>query len=94
MAEVCRCPGGSTVEEQVSHQLAHLWFGDVVTLRWWDTLFAERPSRELFADLLAKSAEGTVTEADIVAYKTAARGEHVPDQLFSKMMAHLRSQPK
>lgn len=28
-----------TVTEIISHELAHQWFGDLVTLAWWDDLW-------------------------------------------------------
>ena len=31
--------------ETVLHELAHMWFGDLVTMRWWDDLWLTRASR-------------------------------------------------
>ncbi len=37
------------VTEVVAHELAHMWFGDLVTMRWWDNLWLN----ESFATLMA-----------------------------------------
>jgi aminopeptidase N len=41
----------------VAHEMAHMWFGNLVTLRWWDDLWLA----EAFADLLAFDAVATAT---------------------------------
>ncbi len=31
--------GARRVAEVISHEIAHMWFGDLVTMRWWDGLW-------------------------------------------------------
>ena len=42
----------------VLHELAHMWFGDLVTMRWWDDLWLN----ESFAEYVGTYAAATVTQ--------------------------------
>ncbi|WP_417219311.1 aminopeptidase N [Arthrobacter sp.] len=44
------------------HEMAHMWFGDLVTMRWWDDLWL----KESFADFI-----GTLAVAEATAFETA-----------------------
>ena len=46
----------------VAHEMAHMWFGDLVTMRWWDDLWLN----ESFADYL-----GVRVTADATRYREA-----------------------
>ncbi|MDQ4212594.1 aminopeptidase N [Microbacterium capsulatum] len=40
------------------HEMAHMWFGDLVTMRWWDDLWL----KESFADYMGSHASAAATE--------------------------------
>ncbi|GGK39364.1 aminopeptidase N [Micrococcus flavus] len=44
----------------VLHEMAHMWFGDLVTMRWWDDLWL----KESFADLMGTLAVDEATDFD------------------------------
>ena len=55
--------GASTVAQRearantILHEMAHMWFGDLVTMRWWDDLWL----KESFADYMGAHATAAVT---------------------------------
>ncbi|GAA2919150.1 aminopeptidase N [Microbacterium keratanolyticum] len=42
----------------ILHEMAHMWFGDLVTMRWWDDLWL----KESFADYMGSHASAAATE--------------------------------
>ena len=51
-------PPATTGSEVILHELAHMWFGDLVTMRWWDDLWL----KESFATWSSNFAVGELTD--------------------------------
>ncbi|MFW3170275.1 aminopeptidase N [Geodermatophilus sp. CPCC 206100] len=68
--------------ETVLHELAHMWFGDLVTMRWWDDLWLN----ESFATYISTLCQAEATEYT-TAWTTFANSEkawaYAQDQLPS-----------
>ncbi|WP_091112483.1 aminopeptidase N [Geodermatophilus dictyosporus] len=68
--------------ETVLHELAHMWFGDLVTMRWWDDLWLN----ESFATYISTLCQAEATEYT-TAWTTFANAEkawaYAQDQLSS-----------
>ncbi|NLS08709.1 aminopeptidase N [Nesterenkonia sp. MY13] len=64
----------------VMHEMAHMWFGDLVTMKWWDDLWL----KESFADYMGSFAvdEATDFETAWVAFANGRKAwAYVQDQL-------------
>ncbi len=47
-------------DNTIAHEMAHMWFGDLVTMRWWDDLWLN----ESFAEYMAYRTMGDAAGAD------------------------------
>jgi aminopeptidase N len=73
---------GSIRADLILHEMAHMWFGDLVTMRWWDDLWLNESFASLMSNLAVDRATG-YTDAWVsflTIYKSMARSE---DQLQS-----------
>ncbi|WP_194398361.1 aminopeptidase N [Microbacterium atlanticum] len=64
----------------ILHEMAHMWFGDLVTMRWWDDLWL----KESFADYMGAHATAAVTRFPDAWVTFAARRKawaYLQDQL-------------
>ncbi|MDN5823013.1 MAG: aminopeptidase N [Micrococcaceae bacterium] len=64
----------------IMHEMAHMWFGDLVTMRWWDDLWL----KESFADFIGTLAVAEATDFDTAWVTFANRRKawaYVQDQL-------------
>ena len=53
----------------VVHEMAHMWFGDLVTMRWWDDLWLN----ESFAEYLAHRVSSEITDLPVYEDFSASR---------------------
>ena len=64
----------------ILHEMAHMWFGDLVTMKWWDDLWL----KESFADFMGSYAVDAATDFTTgwVAFANSRKGwAYVQDQL-------------
>ncbi len=73
--------------ETILHELAHMWFGDLVTMKWWDDLWLNE-SFATYISVLCQSESTRWTNAWTTfanvektwAYRAGPAAEHAPDR--------------
>ncbi len=68
--------------ETILHEMAHMWFGDLVTMRWWDDLWLNE-SFATWASVVAQSAATEYTSAWTTFANLEKSWAYVQDQLPS-----------
>ena len=68
--------------ETILHEMAHMWFGDLVTMRWWDDLWLNE-SFATWASVVAQSSATEYTSAWTTFANVEKSWAYVQDQLPS-----------
>ncbi len=68
--------------ETILHEMAHMWFGDLVTMRWWDDLWLNE-SFATWASVVAQNAATEYTNAWTTFANSEKSWAYVQDQLPS-----------
>ena len=65
----------------IAHEMAHMWFGDLVTMRWWDDLWLNESFAELLGSLTVDRAtrhEGTWVDFSATRKAWGYRADQLP----------------
>eukprot|EP00058_Branchiostoma_floridae_P012543 XP_002598031.1 hypothetical protein BRAFLDRAFT_221575 [Branchiostoma floridae] len=74
-AEAPSAKAKERVSHVVSHELVHMWFGDLVTMRWWDGIWLNEGITSYFERLGADFAEPDLKVLDLLTCEVRAAME-------------------
>ncbi|XP_035660881.1 aminopeptidase N-like [Branchiostoma floridae] len=74
-AEAPSAKAKQKVSHVVSHELAHMWFGDLVTMKWWDGIWLNEGITSYFERLGADFAEPDLKVLDLLTCEVRAAME-------------------
>ncbi|KAI0633686.1 peptidase family M1-domain-containing protein [Trametes polyzona] len=66
-----------SVASMVSHEVAHMWFGDITTMKWWDNLYLNEGFATLVGEKIILDRLYFVPETDLILEKA-----HRCDRIF------------
>jgi aminopeptidase N len=81
------------VAEVIAHELAHQWFGDLVTMRWWNDLWLNEGFAEFMEYKGTDAVEPLWKMLDQFVYVDARKALHADASVFTHPIAATVEEP-